>query len=107
VEKRGIVQLGQVLTMVLLFIICNSAIVLAERVYVQIDTAISAPIRPYPDSVEYVGRIPAGEIVEVFDIVEKTTGGTIKITVRWFHINFEGTDGWISEFVTMGKLTKK
>ena len=69
--------------------------------FIIIDKAASAPVRSHPNGTDSLGRLPAGNKVEIF---EKKTVRSGPLAVIWYRVKINGKNGWISQYVTMGDI---
>jgi hypothetical protein len=97
--KISVVLFGYLLTIIL--ILPSSAISSEKREFVIIDKAASAPVRSHPNGTNSLGRLPAGSKIEILAKKDIRSG---KFVVTWYRIKFNGKDGWISQYVTMGDI---
>ena len=72
-----------------------------ERQFAVIDNAArSARFLSRPANGRELGRIPAGTRLE---ILEKRNVKTGMLTQTWYRISYESVEGWVSQYVTVGK----
>jgi hypothetical protein len=69
--------------------------------FVVIDTTAAATIRAAPLGEKALGRIPAGTKVQ---ILEKTEARSGIVSQTWYRVKFEGREGWISQYTTIGQI---
>jgi len=72
--------------------------------FVLIGEKTSAPVFSYPPNGSVLGNIPAGKKVQIFERQLVKRG---KLNETWYRVKFEGNYGWISQDVTVGKVTSE
>jgi len=75
-----------------------------EKTLVQIDDLAPARLLDYPDNGNLIIRIPTKEKVEVIDSKHIKRGMT---DVIWYKVKYKNYVGWISQYVTTGKLIRE
>jgi len=74
-----------------------------EKILVQIDDLAPARLLDYPDNGNLIIRIPTKEKLEVIDSKRIKRGMT---DVLWYKVKYKNYEGWISQYVTTGKIMK-
>lgn len=74
------------------------------REFTIIDKANPATLREAPDGRSSLGKIPAGTKLEIKSKKDIRSG---RFVVTWYEVNYNGTNGWISQYVTMGDIIKE
>ena len=69
-----------------------------------IDKANPATLREAPDGRSSLAQIPAGTKLEIKSKKDIRSG---RFVVTWYEVNYNGTNGWISQYVTMGDIIKE
>lgn len=76
----------------------------AMREFVIIDKTAPATLRAAPNGTSSLGKIPAGTKIEIKSKKDIRSG---RFIVTWYEVNYKGTNGWISQYVTMGDIIKE
>lgn len=74
------------------------------REFVVIDKTTPATLREMPNGTSSLGKIPAGTKLEVESKKDIRSG---MLVVTWYEVNYKGRNGWISQYVTTGDITKE
>ena len=75
-----------------------------EKIMVQIDDLGPARLLVSPHTEDLITMIPIREKLEILDSKKVTRGMT---NVIWYKVKYNNSEGWISQYVTTGKLIKK
>lgn len=97
---------GSLIILVLAVFLCaaikNGHAVMRE--FVVIDKIAPATLRKAPNGTSSLGKIPEGTKIEIKSKKEIRSG---ILVVIWYEVNYEGINGWISQYVTMGDIIKE
>ncbi len=74
------------------------------REFVVIDKTAPATLREAPNGRSSLGKIPAGTKIEIKSKKDIRSG---MLVVTWYEVNYNGRNGWISQYVTMGDIIKE
>ena len=74
------------------------------REFVVIDKTAPATLREAPNGRSSLGKIPAGTKLEIESKKDIRSG---RLVVTWYEVNYNGRNGWISQYVTMGDIIKE
>lgn len=69
-----------------------------------IDKTAPATLREAPNGRSSLGKIPAGTKIEIKSKKDIRSG---MLVVTWYEVNYNGRNGWISQYVTMGDIIKE
>ena len=72
--------------------------------FVVIDKTAPATLREAPNGRSSLGKIPAGTKIEIKSKKDIRSG---MLVVTWYEVNYNGRNGWISQYVTMGDIIKE
>lgn len=75
-----------------------------NREFVVMDTANGGKVRYRPFGNKVLADLKPGTKIEIFG---KKTLKSGPINVTWYQVKVKGKTGWISEYVTMGKIIKE
>ena len=74
------------------------------RKFTIIDKVNPATLREAPDGRSSLSKIPAGTKLEIKSKKDIRSG---RFVVTWYEVNYNGINGWISQYVTMGDIIKE
>lgn len=69
----------------------------SEGHWVRVLRGVESHLRPQPNSSTTLALIPAGTPLRVEGQQTVSSGGTMRFTVTWYQVSYQGHAGWVSE----------